>query len=115
MNPFRNKPVAMVTGARQGLGRASAIALAEKGFDLVVMDVVEDDRAAETMAALMERGARAVFVKGDLADISGHRAMIDSAFSAFGGLDVQGDRRLERDEALGARLSLDRRQLEEAG
>ncbi|MDO6966166.1 3-ketoacyl-ACP reductase [Rhizobium alvei] len=83
----RTKPVALVTGGRQGLGRAIAIEMADKGFDLVIMDLVADERADETLATLAAKSAAARFVTGDLADLSSHSQIIEEAWNAFGGVD----------------------------
>lgn len=87
MSEHRKKPVAVVTGGRQGLGRGCARALAEKGFDLVLIDLHEDDTARETVAALQGLGARVQFLKGDVADLDGHAALAQAAWDAFGGID----------------------------
>ena len=80
-------PVAAVTGGRQGIGRGIAYALAETGFDVVVVDLVEDEVAAETLAGLRERGARGVFIPADIAAIEVREALAERLFSAFGTLD----------------------------
>lgn len=84
--PARRK-AAFVTGGRRGIGRAIAVALAGKRFDVVVNDLVEDGNAAETLAAIRAAGQRAAFVAGDVGDLDGHEALVEAAWSAFGGLD----------------------------
>ncbi|MCK4821346.1 SDR family NAD(P)-dependent oxidoreductase, partial [bacterium] len=37
---MNNKPVAIITGAGQGIGRGIAIELAKSGFDIVGVDVI---------------------------------------------------------------------------
>lgn len=81
------RPVAVVTGAKQGLGRATALELAKAGFDIVAMDLVEDAAAVETLAEIRETGAGAVFQTADISDVAGHEALVDAAFSAFGAVD----------------------------
>lgn len=56
--------VAIVTGAGRGIGQAYALALAEAGADVAVIDVISMD---ETLAAVKALGRRAVGVKADLA------------------------------------------------
>ena len=56
--------VAIVTGAGRGIGQAYALALAEAGADVAVVDVIAMD---ETLAAVRALGRRAVGVKADLA------------------------------------------------
>ena len=57
-------PVAFVTGARRGIGRGIAYALADVGFDLVLNDLVDDGATAETLQAVRAKGRRATFVPG---------------------------------------------------
>lgn len=78
---------ALVTGGRRGIGRAIAYALAEQSFDVIVNDLVHDSAADETIAGIESRGSRAHFIAGDVADIDGHEALVEAAWSGFGGLD----------------------------
>jgi NAD(P)-dependent dehydrogenase (short-subunit alcohol dehydrogenase family) len=84
---MRRAPVAAVTGGKQGIGRGIAFALAEAGFDVVVLDLVEDEAAAETLAGIRQREQRAAFVTGDIAAIESREAMAEALFSAIGALD----------------------------
>ncbi len=81
------RPRVFVTGARRGIGRGIAFAFAEAGYDVVINDLVEDDAAAEAIAGVRERGAKAEFITGDVSDLSAIPAIAERAFSAFGGLD----------------------------
>ena len=83
----RRAPVAAVTGGRQGIGRGIAHALAEAGFDVVVLDLEQDAVAEETLAGIRARGRDAVFVAGDIAAIERREAMAEALFAAFGTLD----------------------------
>lgn len=60
--------VAIVTGGSRGIGRATAILLAERGYDLVVNYQSNAEAAAETVAAVLRKGRQAVAVKGDVGD-----------------------------------------------
>lgn len=82
-------PVAIITGASRGLGRALAAALADRGWDLVL-----DGRNADvlrTAAAEIERGApppvRVEVRPGDVTDAA-HRAELVAAAEALGGVDL---------------------------
>ena len=75
-------PTAVITGASQGLGRAVARALAERGWSLVV-----DARHAGELAAAV-RGLTAVTaIPGDVTDPA-HRARIAAAITPAGRLDL---------------------------
>jgi NAD(P)-dependent dehydrogenase (short-subunit alcohol dehydrogenase family) len=57
---------ALVTGGTSGIGRATAIALAEQGHEVIVHGR-DAARGAETVKAIADRGGRARFVAADLA------------------------------------------------
>jgi 3-oxoacyl-[acyl-carrier protein] reductase len=78
--------VALVTGGRRGIGRACAYALADDGFDVVINDLERDSAADETVKVIGERGRRAIFVQGDLADLGQHERIVREARKAFGPL-----------------------------
>lgn len=76
--------VALVTGGRRGIGRASAYALADNGFDVVINDLERDASAAETLQGIEARGRKAVFVQGDLSELGEHERIVTEARAAFG-------------------------------
>jgi 3-oxoacyl-[acyl-carrier protein] reductase len=84
----KGRPCALVTGGRQGIGRGIALALARDGWDIVINDVIEDGAVAETLHAIGALGGQRAFVRGDVADLAGHAALVDAAFGCFGGVDA---------------------------
>jgi NAD(P)-dependent dehydrogenase (short-subunit alcohol dehydrogenase family) len=82
--------VAIVTGARNNLGRAFAITLACNGANLVVhYHRAETQAEAEETANLVRaQGVEAVLVQGDLSIITNIRKMYDVATKEFGRIDI---------------------------
>jgi NAD(P)-dependent dehydrogenase (short-subunit alcohol dehydrogenase family) len=87
MSESLERPVALVTGGRRGIGRGCALALADAGFDLVIVDLERDADAEQTLAGIEQRGGHGAFLAGDIAALGGHEALVDAAFDAFGRLD----------------------------
>ena len=83
---FPLRPVALVTGAQRGIGRAIALALAEGGFDLALADREESEALHGVAAEVRQAGAQAVALAGDIADVAGHDSLLDRAEAAFGPL-----------------------------
>jgi NAD(P)-dependent dehydrogenase (short-subunit alcohol dehydrogenase family) len=80
------RPAALVTGARRGIGRGIAAALAARGFDVVVSDIGSES-ADETLAAVRAHGVEAAFVPGDVADVAAHEGFVARCWEAFGGIE----------------------------
>jgi NAD(P)-dependent dehydrogenase (short-subunit alcohol dehydrogenase family) len=77
---------AFVTGARRGIGKAIALALAGAGIDVAVMDVTQPDELEAAASEIRAMGRKAVAVIGDIANLASHRAMLDTAEAALGPL-----------------------------
>jgi 3-oxoacyl-[acyl-carrier protein] reductase len=82
------KPVALVTGASSGIGRAAAVALAAAGFDVAVNYSSSEKSARETVRLAEEKGAKTLLLKCDVSDDPGVKAMLASVESTFGRLDA---------------------------
>ena len=78
---------ALITGASAGIGRATAVALAKQGANIVVT-ARREDRLIELCDAIEQAGDRAVFHAGDAADESTALAAIALATDTFGSLDI---------------------------
>jgi NAD(P)-dependent dehydrogenase (short-subunit alcohol dehydrogenase family) len=83
-----NRPVALVTGSAQRIGRAIALELAAHGWDLAVHYRQSAASAAQTVAALREAGARAEAFGADLADEAACEALVPAVAQAFGRIDA---------------------------
>jgi 3-oxoacyl-[acyl-carrier protein] reductase len=81
------KPVAVVTGAARGIGAATALEFARRGYNVGVTDVLEAELAA-TAAQATAAGARVFTRHGDLADLAFAERFIAAASAQFARLDV---------------------------
>lgn len=79
---MNNQPVAIVTGAARGIGRACAVALVAAGFDILLNDREASDALTATAAEL---GAAAF--AADVADLQQHQRIVDAAFDRWGRAD----------------------------
>jgi NAD(P)-dependent dehydrogenase (short-subunit alcohol dehydrogenase family) len=79
--------VCIVTGAGQGIGRATARRLGQEGGKIVVADRV-DESATQTLAELHEHGVEATKVLVDLGTFAGAQALMAAATNAYGRIDV---------------------------
>ncbi|MEM9139344.1 MAG: SDR family oxidoreductase, partial [Pseudomonadota bacterium] len=81
---------AIVSGARNNMGRAFAVKLAEMGADVVVHfhRAETQDQAEETARQVEAKGTRAALTMGDLGQVENVRAMYDTAERSFGGVDI---------------------------
>ena len=79
---------AIVTGASRGVGRATALRLAEAGANVVVNYLSNSGEAAETVAECKRRGVDAVPVGADVSEYSGAKQLADAAIDKFGRIDL---------------------------
>jgi len=82
---FENK-VALVTGGSFGIGRAAAIAFAQRGARVVIADYIED-KQHETMNLIKKAGSEGLFVLCDVSKSNEVKAMIENVIAKFGRLD----------------------------
>jgi len=78
---------AVVTGARRGIGRAIAMALAREGARVVVSDISRED-CEKAVAEIKDAGAEAMAVKCDVSSRVEVEYMMERAVGEYGGLDI---------------------------
>ena len=78
--------VSLITGAGSGIGRASAIAFAREGSQVVVSDI-NAEGGEETVSRISEMGGQAIFVSADVSHAGDVEALVQSAVQQYGRLD----------------------------
>jgi NAD(P)-dependent dehydrogenase (short-subunit alcohol dehydrogenase family) len=81
-------PVAIVTGSDSGIGKATAVALAERGFDVGVTWHTDEEGAQGTAGEVREHGRRAELRQVDLTDVGQGATVVGGLADALGGIDV---------------------------
>ncbi len=79
--------IALVTGAGRGIGRACALALAEKGFDIALVDLLEPEMA-KTADDIRAFGVSALTYQADASSFARAHEIVDAVIAARGRLDV---------------------------
>jgi len=82
-----NGKVCIVTGAGQGIGRATARRLGAEGGRIVVADRI-DAGASEAVKELQEGGVEATKVLVDVSSFAGAQELVQAAQAAYGRIDV---------------------------
>jgi NAD(P)-dependent dehydrogenase (short-subunit alcohol dehydrogenase family) len=80
--------VAVVTGADSGIGKATAVALAEQGFDVGITYHSDRDGAEETAGLVRGLGRAPAVRKHDLTDPERAAAVVDELAEELGGMGV---------------------------
>jgi len=99
--------VAMVTGARRGLGKASAVLLAKEGAKVVITDR-NPDGADAVLAEIEKAGGEAVFLDQDVSKEADWQRVIERTIDRFGKLDI-----LVNNAGVGAGKNIEQISLEE--
>jgi 3-oxoacyl-[acyl-carrier protein] reductase len=84
----QNRRVALITGAATGIGRATAVALADANFDVVINYSRSESAACETARLAEDRSARTLLFRADVSDDPSVRKMIEAVAREFGHLDA---------------------------
>jgi len=81
------KSVAIITGASQGIGQATAVRLA-RDFSALVLVARNRANLEQTKTAVKSIGAEALIIDADLSDPAAAQAVVDRTLSAFGRIDA---------------------------
>jgi len=79
---------AIVTGSATGVGAASALALARRGYDVLINYSKSNREAEQSERACREAGADTLLARGDVAEDAACRALVETAIARWGRLDA---------------------------
>src|SRR4051812_28402019 len=82
------RPVALVTGASRGIGRAITLALARTGYDCCINYARNAEAAATLRGEIEAIGRRAFVVQADIASTSDRRKLVDQTLAHLGAIDL---------------------------
>jgi 3-oxoacyl-[acyl-carrier protein] reductase len=85
MNP---RKTAIVTGSATGVGAATALLLAQRGYDVLINYSKSEQEARESQAACKEAGADTLLLRGDVAADADCKAMVQAAVKRWKRLDA---------------------------
>ena len=86
-NLFQGK-TAIITGASRGVGRATALRLAESGANVVVNYLSAEEKANNVVALCKEKGVNAIAVQGDVSVWQDAQNLAHKAIEKFGKIDL---------------------------
>jgi NAD(P)-dependent dehydrogenase (short-subunit alcohol dehydrogenase family) len=86
MNRRFDDQIVLVTGGSSGIGRASAIAFAKEGAQVVIADI-DTIGSDETIRIIQENDGKAKFIYTDVSQTEAVESLITSIVSTFGHLD----------------------------
>ena len=84
MTDNKQKPLAFVSGASRGIGRAVAAQLAQDGYDIAFCYRSNEEAAQQTKEAIAKSGRRVYGVQCDVSDYQAVRNIFDVVEAEFG-------------------------------
>lgn len=82
-----NGKTAIITGGGSGFGQATAVKLAEKGANICIVDISEEN-GQESVALCEKAGASAIFVQADVSKLEDVKRYVAKTMEHFGKIDM---------------------------
>ena len=79
--------MAVITGGAAGMGKTTALAFAQEGADVVILDI-QKEAGEETAGLVREYGRRAEFIETDVSDAAQVDAAFDQIAKSVGAYDI---------------------------
>ena len=83
-----DKKVALITGGSRGIGLGIATALANEGIDLAINGVRSEQAVTDVMTILRTHGGGVIYCRGNIADATDRKAILEQVKNQFGRLDI---------------------------
>ncbi len=88
-----DRPVALVTGAARGIGRAIVLELSRAGYDMAGVDLAWEEGSGSASvrsldAEVTKNGVRFLPLQGDISDLQTHSGFLDSVVGRLGRVDI---------------------------
>lgn len=85
---FQLERVALITGASRGIGRATALEFAKRGYNVAINDLELTPEGESAIREITLMGRKAIFVKADISKYEEVENMVKEVINAFGRIDV---------------------------
>ncbi|AWZ47620.1 beta-ketoacyl-ACP reductase [Clostridiaceae bacterium 14S0207] len=85
---MKENKVAIVTGGSRGIGKAIALRLAEKGFNIVVNYRKDNEALLQFIKEIESKGVTAMTIKGDVSNFNSVEEMFKQVMQHYGRIDV---------------------------
>ena len=79
--------VALITGSGKGIGKATALLLAEKKAKVIITDINEDD-GSRTLQEIKDNGGDAIFIRHDVSNENDWKNVVDKAIAEYKVIDI---------------------------